>query len=91
MARKFNVEQAVEMTVGKISDDILSLSNQRDNAVSTFRRTAENLAKVNERLNERITSLNSLAEFVQEQKDSAQRMVADNDAVKDRILEIIGE
>lgn len=81
----------LSQATAKLAGDIVSLSQQRDSAVSTFRETALKLETINSDLRQRIVDCDELVSFINQQKSSAVLMVSDNDKVRTRILEIIGE
>ena len=89
--RKVTTEEAIAVATTHLADDITALSARKDNALSTFRRTANELAAINDGLRIKQGNLQELAAFIQEQENAASKMMADNDAVRSRILEIIGE
>lgn len=89
--KNVTTEQIVETAMAKISDNITTLGVRRDNALSVFRQTANDLGVINSNLSQNIQEMNRLAQFVNAGIDSATQMVADNEAVRARILEIIGE
>ena len=64
---------------------------QKTTALGIFRDTAENLAAINEDLNKSIINFDNLTKFIMEQKLSAEQMVSDNDKVRNKILEILGD
>ncbi len=75
----------------RLAGDINTLSTQRENAVSTFRRTANELETINTNLRQNIAEFDELMKFISEQRGSAEQMVSDNERVKGKILEIIGD
>lgn len=75
----------------KLVSDITCLQNDRENALSSFRRTAENLASINIHLGQKIQFFDGIVEQITAQSQMAKQMVADNDAVRNKILDIIGE
>ena len=84
-------EEAIANATTHLAEDITALSARKDNALSTFRRTANELAAINDGLRIKQGNLQELAAFIQEQENATSKMMADNDAVRSRILEIIGE
>lgn len=82
-------EQAVS-AVARITDDIAGLHEERMDALSCFRCTAEWLDDINQQLGEKAALCGSLvARLTGVQEDIAQQ-VRDNAKVRDKILEIIG-
>lgn len=90
MARNKN-EDPVKAAVDKISDDISNLSAKKEYAISVFRSTADQLASINSEMENKMSELDTLATFIQHQKDVASKVVSDNESVRTKILEIIGE
>lgn len=94
MARQQQVqttEQIVQNATAKISSDISTLSARKNNALNVFRQTANELAAVNEGLSKSLDNLSGLQAFINEQSAATTKMMKDNDNVRARILEIIGE
>ena len=90
IGKKIDTEQAVNLAVGKVTDDIGLLSSRRDCALSVFRSTANELQSVNEGLAQKLSTLNALQDFISGQSDQIKTMMGDNAAVRNRIMEIIG-
>lgn len=90
MARNKN-KDPIKVAVDKISDDINHLSTRKEHAISVFRSTANQLASINSEMEEKTSELDTLADFIQHQKDIASKVVSDNENVRAKILEIIGE
>ena len=90
MARNKN-KDPIKVAVDKISDDINHLSTRKECAISVFRSTANQLASINSEMEEKMSELDTLADFIQHQKDIASKVVSDNENVRAKILEIIGE
>lgn len=74
----------------KLHRDIRVLSTRRNKALSIFRRTAEKLGIVNQDLTEKVAQMDSLTELIAAEKSSATQMIHDNEAVRTKMLEIIG-
>lgn len=84
-------EQVVAKAVDKLKVDVDRLAAMKDTALSAFRSTANNLASINEQLNGKVNTINDLIKFATEDKANAEKMIADNEAVCKKILDIIGE
>lgn len=94
MKQKFNLiptELAIRSATAHLAGDISFLSGRKDKALSSFRKTARDLETINTGLAVRKANLHELALFIQEQESAADQMIADNTAVRGRILDIIGE
>lgn len=74
----------------KLHRDIRVLSTRRNKALSIFRRTAEKLGIVNQDLTEKVAQMDTLTELIAAEKSSATQMIHDNEAVRTKMLEIIG-
>ncbi len=86
-----SAEQALELATSTLAGDINGLSAQREFALSAFRQTATDLDNINSGLREKISNLETLTAFITEQSATVSQMIGDNDKVRTRILEIIGE
>lgn len=75
----------------RLINDINCLQNDREDALSSFRMTANNLADINIHLNQKIQFFDGIVEQIAAQSKMAKQMVADNEAVREKILDIIGE
>lgn len=75
----------------RLVNDINCLQNDREDALSSFRMTANNLADINIHLNQKIQFFDGIVEQIAAQSKMAKQMVADNEAVRGKILDIIGE
>lgn len=91
MARAVTTEQIIESTTSKLASDINALSARKVRALSLFRQTAEELATVNGGLKQSLDALSGLQSFINEQTESTNKMIADNETVRSKILDIIGE
>lgn len=75
----------------RLVNDINCLQTDREDALSSFRMTANNLADINIHLNQKIQFFDGIVEQIAAQSKMAKQMVADNEAVRGKILDIIGE
>lgn len=83
--------QVVAAATTKLAGDISNLSTRRNHAISVFRQTAEDLGTINTQLAASVTQLDELVQFVQSERDTATKMIADNEHVRTKIFDIIGE
>lgn len=88
--QKTVVDQAVE-AVDRIHLHIAHLHDERDDAVSSFRETADRLAEINEELEQQSTLCSALVGQLNVAKDCINRQHEDNARVREKILDIIGE
>lgn len=84
-------EQIVARAIDNLAADLCSLTALKDNALSVFRNTANKLSDINEKLEGKINIINGIIENCTSEKENAEKIVADNEAVRKKILEIIGE
>lgn len=84
-------EKVIEMATSTLAGDINGLSAQRECALSAFRQTATDLDNINSGLRQKLGNLEALTAFINEQSELANQMIGDNDKVRTRILDIIGE
>ena len=83
--------RALNAVTSRLATDIAALARQKDNALSVFRSTANQLEQINAELSESLENLSVLAAFISEKKTDTEAMIADNTAVRSKIIEIIGE
>ncbi len=91
MNKKTTIEQAIFIVIDKLAGDISDLSTQRTRAVNTFRETVNELEANNVALQASVDNFNKLMAFIQEKKAEAERMISDNESVRQKIIDIIGE
>lgn len=94
MARKQVVEtneQLIDRTLRAITAKNTELTGRKDNAISVFRRTAEELQFVNQGLSETAKVAEEVITFFATHKENTEKAIADNAAIAQRILDIIGE
>ena len=84
-------DEDTTMAINRLADDIIILNSRKESAISSFRRTANELGSINEQLSSRNQFYDSLVEIVIDQKRQTEKMMSDNDNVRKKILEIIGE
>lgn len=89
--RKITSEQAISIVTTKLAGDISNLSTQQTKAVNTFRETVNELEANNVALRTSVENFNNLMSFIQEKKAEAERMIVNNESVRQKILDIIGE
>ena len=77
--------------MSRVVKDVHALSQRKENAVSAFRAAANNLAQINNELQDEVMYIKQLAAFAAEKEAEAERMIADNDAVRGKIIDLIGE
>lgn len=84
------VEQTVT-AIDRVTTEVNDLREERVMALSSFRDTANWLAKINEDLDSKAALCGSMIGQLQAAQESITRQVEDNDKVRMKILDIIGE
>lgn len=84
-------DEDTTMAINRLANDIITLNGRKESAISSFRRTANELGSINEQLSSRNQFYDSLVEIVADQKRQTEKMMSDNEHVRNKILEIIGE
>lgn len=84
-------EEVIASAKEKILGDIDTFSTQKDSALSVFRSTANKLEAVNKGLTNSVADLDKLMKFAEENKSNVEKIIADNEAVRKKILDIIGK
>lgn len=91
LTKRSSTEQILKAATTKLAGDITALSMRRDSAVGVFRQTLNELDSVNLGLKSSIEKFDNLAAFITEQKTLAEAKVSDNEKIRAKIVEIIGE
>lgn len=89
--KRMTTEQILNAATTKLAGDITALSMRRDSAVGVFRKTLNELDSVNLGLKSSIEKFDNLSAFINEQKAIAETKVSDNEKIRAKIVEIIGE
>ena len=84
-------EEAINATTDRLASDITTLAGKRDVAMSAFRQAATDLDNINSGLRDKINKFNDLTAFIDSQRSTASQIIEDNDKVRKRILDIVGE
>lgn len=80
-----------EHAVSTLMTSNAKLEARKNSAISSFRMAAEELASVNDGLAENASIAAQMRDFFAEHGSNLEKAMADNDAVRKRILDIIGE
>lgn len=91
LTKRATTEQILNAATTKLAGDIAALSARKDSAVGVFRKTLSELDSVNDGLKSSIEKFDNLAAFITEQKAVAEAKVSDNEKIRAKIVEIIGE
>ena len=83
-------DQAVA-AVDRIEEDIEFLRADKEDALSAFRSTADRLDCINQQLCEKTALCGTLIAQLSRTQDSINQQVSDNEKVRAKILDIIGE
>ena len=84
-------EEVIASAKERILGDIDTFSTQKDSALSVFRQTANKLETVNKGLTKSVADLDKLKKFAEENKANVEKVISDNEAVRKKILDIIGK
>ena len=84
-------QEIVDDAVIRLSSDIMDLQDMKECALSSFRAVANTLGGINENLKDKVDKLESLITFATDKKGQTEKMISDNDAVRKKIIDIIGE
>lgn len=91
MAKRMNAKQALDQAHAQVSTELEGMMERREDAVSTFRRTAEKLDFINAGAQVQIENLNASIESAVRAREQLQKLVEENTRVRERIVDIIGE
>lgn len=91
MKKKLTTAQVMTEATSKLSADITQLTAKRDQSLSIFRQTAENLEAINTELTGTINKMDEMVAFIGTQRDAANKVISDNTHVMERIYDIIGK
>lgn len=83
-------EQAVT-AIDRLSTEVSDLRDERGLALSSFRETANWLAQINDELGEKAALCGSLIAQLTREQGKISQQCEDNDKVRCKILDIIGE
>lgn len=84
-------QEVIDDAVNRLSADITDLTLMKNDALSSFRITANTLGGINETLKDKVDKLQSLILFATGEKDNVEKMISDNEAVRQKIIDIIGD
>lgn len=83
--------QVMTEAATKLSDEIVLLTEERDQSLSIFRQTAQNLEVINAELTGTINKMDEMMKFIATQKEVASKVISDNNHVTEKIYDIIGK
>ena len=84
-------QEIVDDAVIRLSSDIVELQDMKECALSSFRSVANTLGGINENLKDKVDKLESLINFATDKKGQTEKMISDNQAIRQKIIDIIGE
>ena len=82
--------EVVKGALTALNKDVTLLDTRRQSALSVFRQTADSLFAINTQLNEKIATMDEIIKSIEVERENASKMVLDNDAVRSKIIDIIG-
>lgn len=91
MKKKMTTAQVMTEAATKLSDEIALLTEERDLSLSIFRQTAQKLEAINTELTGTIVKMDEMMQFIVTQKETASKVIADNNHVTEKIYDIIGK
>ena len=92
MAKKIQtMEEVFNLALTKLDTDLHTIEAEKNAALSIFRQTATNLQNINQRLGTTVDNIENLIDYAQRSKNDVTKMMSDNEAVRSKIIEIIGE
>ncbi len=83
-------DQAVT-AVDRITGEVMDLHDQREDVLGCFRCTAERLSELNAELSEKTALCGVLIAQLTQAQENISQQVQDNEKVRGKILDIIGE
>lgn len=91
MKKKMTTAQVMTEATSKLSAEITQLTAKRDQSLSIFRQTAQNLEAINTELSGTINKMDEMVAFINTQRNAAKKVIADNNHVTEKIYDIIGK
>ena len=91
MKKKLTTAQVMTEATSKLSAEITQLTAKRDQSLSIFRQTAQDLETINTELTDNISKMDEMVAFINTQRDEASKVISDNTHVMERIYDIIGK
>ena len=91
MKKNMTTAQVLTTATDKLAGDISQLTAKRDQSLSIFRQTAQNLEAINTELVGTINKMDEMMQFIATQKEAASKVIADNNHVTEKIYDIIGK
>lgn len=88
---KMTTAQVLTEATDKLASEITSLTAKRDQSLSIFRQTAQNLDAINTELTGTINKMDEMMAFIADRKEAASKVIADNNQVTAKIYDIIGK
>ena len=88
--KKTNTENVLSFVTDRLNHDVADMSIKRNRAIDVFNATAKNLELINKDLQATADRCRKLAEQAMAKAEEAERMMADNNTVCQKIYEIIG-
>lgn len=86
-----STESMMDSMTQRFESDIAELETQRVSALNVFRTTANKLNSINDKLTESVSNYDAMITVLEIKKQQAQKAIADNNAVRSKIIDIIGE
>lgn len=89
--KKTNTEQVLHFASERLTSDVALMSAKRTKAINVFNDTVSNLESINNDLRVSAQRCRDMAKIAVLKAEEAEKMIADNENVCQKIYEIIGK
>lgn len=89
--RKSTTDQVFSFAAERLSSDVSTMEAKRSSAINVFNATAKGLEAINKDLTASAARCRALADTAIAKAEEAEKMIADNNNVCQKIYEIIGK
>lgn len=84
-------EKMINLATDKLASEVTSMRAKSDSAIGVFNSTVKNLESINAELRVHADRARQFAAIANEKADEAERKIAENNSVCQKIYEIIGQ
>lgn len=91
MKKRTNSAQVLNMATTSLSSEVAVMQSKSDSAMGVFKSTVANLVSINKELRESADRARQFAKMATERAEEAERKIAENESVCQRIYDIIGK
>lgn len=89
--RNASSAQVLGLATDRLSSEVSAMSTRADAAMGVFKSTVANLQSINKELRVSADRARQFAKLASDRADDAERKIAENESVCQRIYEIIGK